>query len=80
MKEWNNPELLSLGVENTFEEELDPQAKPENTHWCHAANNGAGGWHETDKCTHNHGGGACKDPSHQWSEAHKSSCCCIGQS
>ena len=53
MKKWNNPELLSLGVENTFDT-LDP-LKNDNSqneaHWCHAENGGLGG-----KCTLDHNG------------------------
>lgn len=33
MKEWNKPQLLSLGVENTF---------GDKGHWCHDLNNGKG--------------------------------------
>ena len=84
MKEWNKPQLLSLGLENTFTDiETIGNGNgngngndSNNMHFCHGINN----WHSTEDCTHNHGGGSCKDPSHKWSEAHKSSCCCIGQS
>ena len=41
MKKWNNPELLSLGVENTFEQDVFAQDK--NHHPCHK--NGASEQH-----------------------------------
>lgn len=75
MKNWAKPEVKNLGFENTYEDGTEYK-KPSNTHFCHAIN----GFHSTKDCTHNHGGGACKDPTHQWSEAHKSSCCCVGLS
>lgn len=73
MKNWAKPEVKNLGFENTYEDIETAASKP-NIHFCHSIND----WHSTEGCTHNHGGGACKDPAHQWSEAHKSSCCCVG--
>ena len=38
MKEWNNPELLSLGVENTFDcfdTSLFKPGENNGTHYCH---------------------------------------------
>ena len=67
MKNWDKPEVRNLGFENTYGDH-------DNEHFCHAI----GDWHSTETCTHNHGGGNCDDPDHQWPEAHKSSCCCYG--
>ena len=65
-----------LGLENTNDDAEAYKNDKDNVHFCHAIND----WHSTEDCTHNHGGGACKDPAHGWSEEHKSSCCCIGLS
>lgn len=80
MKKWNNPELMILGVEKTQEDDCtcEPtlfKVEGKNQHYCHSD----GKWHDQG-CGHSHGGGACKDPAHGWSESHKASCCCLGLS
>lgn len=64
MKVWEDPKLFKLAMSKTSDGE----------HYCH----GEEGFHSIASCTHNHGGGSCKDPDHIWNEAHKASCCCIG--
>ena len=79
MKKWNNPELLSLGVENTFEE-LDTQAanKPINVHYCHNKNADGSdiGWHPNDTCNNSKDNGCKGTDLCNWKgEPHKSKCC-----
>ena len=90
MKKWNNPELLSLGVENTFSDttencfqELTTFKNGQNTilHWCHAANNGNGDWVDNTSCTHprsNHHNNP-DQPEHDWAGNPKISKCCCGK-
>ena len=82
MKKWNKPELLSLGVENTFEGVFDCGATTyktaKNEHYCHRDNL----WHRNN-CTslqqgHFQSGSNCPTGgNHEWAgQAHKSNCCC----
>lgn len=80
MKEWNNPELLSLGIENTSEDS-DLYA---NSHYCHALNNGKGGMHLTKDCKPGQTGDVknnnCNNPKDStcgWTVAQNSKCCCV---
>ncbi len=68
MKKWNNPELLSLGVENTFEGACDCGAalygddtstdySIKNMHFCHNFSETGGTWHRNN-CT------SIKDENH----------------
>ena len=65
MKEWNNPQLFSLGIENTFED---------NIHYCHSEGkyhlNGCGHSRNNQHQTSDH-------PAHNWDgNPHVSKCCC----
>lgn len=76
MKEWNNPELLSLGVESTFEG-TEPIASDSNMHYCHAL----GKAHSTSECKgseHDFSNGChLKDAEgHYWNGQWLSKCCC----
>ena len=90
MKEWNNPELLSLGVENTFEGDYDtdPTKNPDNSqneaHWCHAIggkctldHNGAQGGHTSVNASHHHGPSLGEDLGADKVQNY-SKCCCPG--
>ena len=66
MKEWNNPELLSLGVESTFNTDNgnheDDNSQNEG-HWCHRLgtvcntnHNGNTGDHSSVNASHHHTG------------------------
>lgn len=74
MKEWSKPELLSLGVKNTFENEGEVSAG-DNIHYCHEA----GTYHLTTECNHprNNHHQTSDHPEHNWDGlAHVSKCCC----
>ena len=76
MKEWNNPQLFSLGVENTFTKDLE-----KNTHYCHRtkewhANNCASGVLQ-DGIDHAQNDPCPTEGTHEWQgQSHKSKCCC----
>ena len=82
MKKWNKPELLTLGVENTFEENCDcsvvgstdgvnPAHIPGIGHHCHA-NGILGGTHiGSDKWNPNH-----TDTSNVCDSKWHNKCCC----
>lgn len=85
MKEWNEPELWNLKVEETedngvtencFTERTLFAGNGKNQHWCHAIND----WHDNG-CGHprsNHHQ-TPDNPDHNWDgQAHKSKCCCGG--
>ncbi len=80
MKEWNKPELLSLGVENTFTNctcsELfeDKEKDPKNFNYCHDL----GEWHRNDCASigHHMNNGCKGTPECTWPESHYSKCCC----
>lgn len=80
MKKWNNPELLSLGVENTFEGDCDctvggvtfagnANSSGNNNHPCHK-NQTHNGQHNGKGHTVSIG---CPDQTHDF-------CCCYGVS
>lgn len=81
MKEWNNPQLFSLGVENTFDAcdcEATTYKTVNNEHYCHFESK----WHQNNCASLKDGhdqsakcptGGSHYDP---WNVAHKSKCCC----
>ena len=78
MKKWNNPELLSLGVENTFEDGIETIASW-GTHTCH----GPAGEH-SGNCSNGKGHtaiitGQCKDHLNDIKHTENGinySCCC----
>ena len=70
MREWKKPQLLSLGIENTF------------GHYCHKNGDGSHHWYEGSHGwligEHKWSGIACKE---HWTEGHNPieesmSCCC----
>lgn len=80
MKKWNNPELLSLGVENTFTQctcdattiAKDPD---KNVHYCHYD----GKTHQNNCPSLKEGhkqSDKCPDGGNHWSYPHVSACCC----
>ena len=83
MKEWNKPQLLSLGVENTFEV-CDCGAslykkdddEPKNKNYCHRD----GIWHKNNCASigHDQNNGCNGTEICDWSnDPHKSKCCCV---
>lgn len=78
MKEWNKPELLSLGVENTFEAEEIKNDHNATNHYCHKG--GVITSCQKDQSNHSNGG----NKLHTWSgndcDIHtvggNSACCC----
>lgn len=93
MKEWNNPQLFSLGVENTFDIELTGNGNGNgngNTsavyHYCHKGGSssictGSTNDHANINSSANKGhkftGQVCTDPNHADLNG-ASSCCCVG--
>ena len=78
MKEWNKPELLSLGIENTFtDEETISNGGNGGQHYCHAS--GTPVLHGNG-CGHSHAGNCDLEEHEKWNTAHHASCCCVGQS
>ena len=78
MKEWNNPQLLSLGVENTFtEDEASPVDSESSWHYCHRLGYGVKNSQVTGS-EHNPANGChLKDAEgHEWNGMKLSKCCC----
>ena len=76
MKEWNKPQLLSLGLESTFEDGVE-DISDNNTHYCHAE----GIWHSTSDCkpgiSDHYKNNDCKGSDVcGWDQKGNSKCCC----
>lgn len=78
MKKWNNPELLSLGVENTFEDMSTFGS--DKTHYCHKGDGGKCEIEGTHGMVIGH-----TTPQRNWKSVHKGEvnphpgyehCCC----
>lgn len=77
MKKWNKPELLSLGVENTFtgEHEVDP-LHAFGKHYCHEKSEWHNGNCETGSGHTAINLGACVDHKTGTPNHPEYSCCC----
>ena len=81
MKEWNKPQLASLGVENTFDVDCTCDATTfakdpdKNTHYCHvkgeAHANNCPSWKDEVHYIND----PCPGTQH-WGASHDSKCCC----
>ena len=85
MKKWNNPELLSLGVENTFEDSCSCGAQLFKSEEGDSDNNGNQHYCHVDKIAHANNCVSWQNSDHRkdeqcsgphWSYAHVSKCCC----
>lgn len=93
MKQWNKPELLSMGLENTFDL-VEPLKKPDidgghtdaTQHYCHKGGSssictGSTNDHANINSSANKGhkftGQVCTHPNHADLNG-ASSCCCVG--